>query len=475
MFTNTDGTPNKDIDALWRTTTDENGNTHREIVYNPYVDGDINEQKTMQQVTIHEMLHDMAGDKQVRNDLFKLVLDKNKTRDGYSDARNNLEEMYSQVYDKSSKDFKDLVDEEEVADTLAQKLGDQDFINSLNKEKPNVFKRIYNWVVDKLNKFTGSKNEKLYWEDVKNKFENAYRQDYQENRNIQNKYSFVGEKGLNNAIYQDSGYIQVERGLNRAKQMREKGIDNETIRQTTGWFQDKNKDWKFEISDKNMKLKDNIKLKENTSYKLGDVIEHDNLFVMYPELKNYKVSFEDISTSGKIKLSNNEIKINNKSIKSKTKVEGTLIHEIQHAIQNIENFEGGRTSKRSKLAYYRSLGEIEASDTKTRFLNEKYKNKKIYNIPPESSKSQPRHKPSIKQSGAWQSFLENQIESSGKGKTVQELRLPTKENWDIVKSQNKIKQNNKAILKDIGITENNDLITNSNDEDVGEENIAQVL
>ena len=34
---------------------------------------------------------------------------------------------------------------------------------------------------------------------------------------------------------------------------------------------------------------------------------------------------------------------------------------------------------------------------------------------------------SIKQSGAWQSFLENQIGSSGKGKTVQELRLPTKE------------------------------------------------
>ena len=77
--------------------------------------------------------------------------------------------------------------------------------------------------------------------------------------------------------------------------------------------------------------------------------------------------------------------------------------------------------------------------------------------------------------GAWQSFLENQIGSTEKGKTVQELRLPTKENWDIVKSQNIIKQNNKGRLKDIGITENNDLITNSKDEDVGEENIAQVL
>lgn len=189
LFTNADGTPNKNINALWRTTTDENGNTHREIVFNPYVDGDINEQKTMQQVTIHEMLHDMAGDKQVRSDLFSLILDKNKTRDGYGDARSNLEEMYSQVYDKNSENFKDLVDEEEVADTLAQKLGDQDFINSLNKEKPNVFKRIYDWVVDKLNKFTGSKNEKIYWEDVKNKFENAYKQDYQGNEKINIKYS----------------------------------------------------------------------------------------------------------------------------------------------------------------------------------------------------------------------------------------------------------------------------------------------
>ena len=520
LFKDSNGKVRTDVNALWRNTIDEKGNTQREVIFNPRADTN----KTLQQVYIHEMLHDMTGTKEFE-DLSKLILDKNSNREGYSEARSNLEEMYSQVYDKNSKEFKSLINEEEIADTLAQKLGDQEFINSLNKEKPNVFKRIYNWVVDKLNKFTGSKNEKLYWEDVKNKFENAYRQDYQENRNIQNKYSFVGEKGLNNAIYQDSGYIQVERGLNRAKQMREKGIDNETIRQTTGWFQDKNKDWKFEISDKNMKLKDNIKIKENTSYKLGDVIEHDNLFVMYPELKNYKVSFEDISTSGKIKLSNNEIKINNKSIKSKTKVEGTLIHEIQHAIQNIENFEGGRTSKRSKLAYYRSLGEIEASDTKKRFLNEKYKNKKIYNIPPESSKSQPRHKdlnnylknrnlldkikdsvynhsnnnnkngennyeydikqnytsnrnknnyekmeeikkestrkeydienknlntkPSIKQPGAWQSFLENQIGPTGKGKTVQELRLPTKEtiNNKKVDTYNVLYQDNNQINK----------------------------
>lgn len=51
-------------------------------------------------------------------------------------------------------------------------------------------------------------------------------------------------------------------------------------------------------------------------------------------------------------------------------------------------------------------------------------------------------KTSIKQS---QSFLENQIGSSGKGKTVQELRLPTKENWEIIRNSNKSLQNKRKL------------------------------
>ena len=184
LFKDSNGKVRTDVNALWRNTIDEKGNTQREVIFNPRADTN----KTLQQVYIHEMLHDMTGTKEFE-DLSKLILDKNSNREGYSEARSNLEEMYSQVYDKNSKEFKSLINEEEIADTLAQKLGDQEFINSLNKEKPNVFKRIYNWVVDKLNKFTGSKNEKLYWEDVKNKFESAYKQDYQGNGKINIKYS----------------------------------------------------------------------------------------------------------------------------------------------------------------------------------------------------------------------------------------------------------------------------------------------
>lgn len=378
---------NNNENAIWRTYTDEQGNTKREVIFNP----NGNTQDTMQQISIHELTHDLAGTKEFE-ELKSLVLDRNKTMQGYTEARQSLENTYSQVYDPNSKEFKNLVDEEEVADTLAQKLGDQDFVNSLSTEKPTVFKKIYDWVVDKVNKITGNKIEKVYWEDIKNKFENAYRQAYQ-GENNQTKYSFVGEKGLNNAIMQEPAtYMTIEQGLNRAKQMQKAGTDNEGIRQNTGWFQDRNGDWKFEISDKNMKIKDNIKLKENTSYKLGDILEHNTLFTMYPNLKNIDIKFKDLkNVNGFYDKKQKSITINNKIINSGINLEKTIIHELQHSIQNEEGFENGTTSRLSRKRYYENLGEIEASDTAQRFLRGKYENSSD-STAPESSKANPKHK-----------------------------------------------------------------------------------
>ena len=378
---------NNNENAIWRTYTDEQGNTKREVIFNP----NGNTQDTMQQISIHELTHDLSGTKEF-DELKSLVLDRNKTMQGYTEARQSLENTYSQVYDPNSKEFKNLVDEEEVADTLAQKLGDQEFVNSLSTEKPTVFKKIYDWVVDKVNKITGNKIEKVYWEDIRNKFENAYRQTYQGESN-QTRYSFVGEKGLNNAIMQEPGtYMTVEQGLNRAKQMQKTGTDNENIRQNTGWFQDRNGDWKFEISDKNMKIKDNIQLKENTNYKLGDIIEHNTLFTMYPNFKNIDINFKDLkNVNGFYDKKQKSITINNKIINSGINLEKTIIHELQHSIQNEEGFENGTTSRLSRKRYYENLGEIEASDTAQRFLKEKYENSSN-STAPESSKANPKHK-----------------------------------------------------------------------------------
>lgn len=76
-----------------------------------------------------------------------------------------------------------------MASILGKKLGNQEFGSSLTVEKPSVAKSVYNWVVDKLNKLnklTGYKSEKLFWKDVKNKFDSAYR-DNTANKNTFNK------------------------------------------------------------------------------------------------------------------------------------------------------------------------------------------------------------------------------------------------------------------------------------------------
>ncbi len=230
---------NSNENAIWRTYKDEEGKIKREVIFNPNGDS----QNTMQQISIHELTHDLVGTKEYE-ELKNLVLDKNKTRQGYEEARQSLESTYSQVYDSNSENFKSLVDDEEVADTLAQKLGDQDFINSLNVEKPNVFKRIYNWVVDKVNKITGNKFEKVYWEDIKNKFESAYRQDYQGKSNS-NRFSIQTDSNGNKFVKIDTNQdIFKGKALSEqtkiAKQyildkFRDKGLklDNENVKITS--------------------------------------------------------------------------------------------------------------------------------------------------------------------------------------------------------------------------------------------------
>ena len=164
--------------AIWKISKDENGEVTREVVLNPNSDS----KKTLQNIVIHELTHDLEGTAE-HNELRDLILEYDKKQINYEDARKSLENIYSKVYDPNSSNFQTLVENEAVADILGNKLGDQEFINNLTMKKPSLGRKIYNWVVDKLNKLTGYSNEKLFWQDVKNKFENAYRQDYQNNNN----------------------------------------------------------------------------------------------------------------------------------------------------------------------------------------------------------------------------------------------------------------------------------------------------
>jgi len=85
--------------------------------------------------------------------------------------------------------------------------------------------------------------------------------------------SFAGEKALNASANK----------LSKAKAMLEKGEDEVKIWQSTGWYKDKDGVWKFEIDD------NPAKIKNQNADKLGDLLEHKELFKAYPELKDINV------------------------------------------------------------------------------------------------------------------------------------------------------------------------------------------
>lgn len=87
--------------------------------------------------------------------------------------------------------------------------------------------------------------------------------------------SFAGEKAITANVGK----------LDQAKAMLEKGADEVEIWQKTGWFKDKDGAWKFEIGDSKARLNPNFK----SGGKLGELLEHEELFKAYPELEDISV------------------------------------------------------------------------------------------------------------------------------------------------------------------------------------------
>lgn len=129
-----------------------NGKT--EIKINP------NSPRAVEFLMVHEITHNIETDS-----MKQLVMDYASKNAEFNQALENLKQTYG-VDDVSS---------EVVADISGQLFGNQEFINNLSTEKPNLFKRIYNKIVEIANKITGNSNEALFIRDLKQKWENAYR------------------------------------------------------------------------------------------------------------------------------------------------------------------------------------------------------------------------------------------------------------------------------------------------------------
>lgn len=348
----------------------------------------IDSKQALNKILGHETTHLLEGTEEYQS-LQKVVKEYAQSKNDYEHRIKSTEKLYEGL---------DANIENEVTSDLVGEyiFNDEEFVKKLSVNQANIFTKIYDYIKHIYKKVTAGSQEARDLEKVKYKFEQAYKENIKGKTSEQTKYSLIGENGVENLKndYPES-YKNITESLEEAKQLDTKNIKNEKIWLQTGWFKDKNGKWKFEVSDKNMKLKDNLNIQKNTEYKLSDLIEHDSLFKLYPELKNQKVRFKGYisnSTNGSYNKIDDIISMNNSLIGNDQKVEGTLLHEIQHKIQKLENFENGSSSKYSRLKYYNSLGEIEASNTKERFEQEKYKHYNLDYIAPLSVDKNAKHK-----------------------------------------------------------------------------------
>lgn len=206
--------------------------------------------------------------------------------------------------------------------------------------------------------------------------------------------------------------------LEKAMELEKDGTDSEKIRKETGWFKGYDGKWRFEIDNSELEFKTDIeknraaaidlakmkvksaeleekivnntatKAEENEYYnldekmieyrkgvKLNDVINHPKLFEAYPQLKNVDVYYEISSVNRGVYSSNGNVIMLN-PMHTIDEQKEAIIHEIQHAIQGIENFANGSnleywknlgySDEEAMAMYYNTAGEREARDVSAR-------------------------------------------------------------------------------------------------------------
>lgn len=168
------------------------------------------------------------------------------------------------------------------------------------------------------------------------------------------KYSYAGQNAKNANL----------QTLREAQEMQKAGADMESIRKATGWHLGMEGKWRFEIDDSGMQLRgDAADLSDYTT--LGELVDAPELFEAYPQLKDVRLAFADLEDGerGYFNSGDNTIVL---SEELRGAPEDTLVHEIQHAIQDVEGFASGASPE------YWARREYASGDLVTERLQREY-------------------------------------------------------------------------------------------------------
>ena len=139
--------------------------------------------------------------------------------------------------------------------------------------------------------------------------------------------------------------------LDDAEVLERRGEDRETIFKLTGWWRGVDGHWRVELPfHGRFELEGDFDQGTEKGYRtISDYFEWEELFSSYPELRDVEVRFEDMPDEirGDFDPKTKTIRVNKSlrkesaNVPAKLKVASVMVHEIQHAIQSIENHARG--------------------------------------------------------------------------------------------------------------------------------------
>lgn len=193
--------------------------------------------------------------------------------------------------------------------------------------------------------------------------------------------SYIGKIGVSR-LSPDEKY-----NLKRAEQMIKEGYDSVVIKIQTGWEQGVDGFWRYEIPDPFLEtaaIEDYVKPRFGEAINIRRIIKDTLILEAYPELvqlniyamyspRKGKAGYYSPFTDGMV------VSMGNPSDIFEYQIDGVLLHELQHLIQEIEGFaRGGDPKVIGRRRYHRLAGEVEARNICYRhFLTEEQRRRKL--------------------------------------------------------------------------------------------------
>ena len=175
--------------------------------------------------------------------------------------------------------------------------------------------------------------------------------------------SYIGQVGVSNLDPENRF------GFDRAEQMVRKGFDLTVIKIQTGWEQGIDGFWRYEIPDPFMEsdvIEDYVKPRFGEPINIRMILKDALILKAYPQLENltlYAMFSPRKGTAGYYNPATRGMVVSMGSPSDifDYRIEGVLLHEVQHLIQEIEGFaKGGDPKAIGRRRYHCLAGEVEA-------------------------------------------------------------------------------------------------------------------